>query len=150
MAPSSNWLSLTDLGRIYGISAIHCGKALQQGGFRDQHGYPTPRAVKVGAAHTSGQQNPPKSTVWNSTICKTFFEKTGYQPISRTQQIEQWVQLLAALEEGSPGIATTPAQMAEDLPSEYVGEVNNLLAKRGCLFRANTQRIKAKKTACCS
>ena len=134
MAPSSTWLSLTDLGRIYGISAIHCGRTLQQEGLRDSHGHPTPRAFKVGAAHAGSIHNHPKATVWNSTICKRFFEKTGYQPIHRSHKIDQWVQLLEALEEGSPGIAITPAQMAEDVPDEYIDEINNLLSKRGCTF----------------
>ncbi len=140
MAPSSNWLSLTDLGRIYGISAIHCGRTLQKEGLRDPNGYPTKRAVQVGAAHTSSLKHSQKTTVWNSKICKPFFEKTGYQPITRALQIEQWAQLLEALEEGSPGIAATPAQMAEELPNEYISEVNNLLARRGCIFRVNATK----------
>ena len=136
MASYTNWLSLTDLGRIYGISAIHCGKTLQREGLRDHNGYPTPRALKVGAAYTNGQNNPPRATVWNSEICQSLFEKTGYQPINHSSQIEKWVDLLHALEEGSPAISATPAQMAEDLPEEFIGEVNKLLAERGCNFRA--------------
>ncbi len=146
MAPSSTWLNLTDLGRIYGMTAIHCGRTLQKEGLRDQRGYPTPRAVQVGAAHTSSLNHSQKSTVWNSKICKSFFEKTGYQPIGRALQIEQWVQLLEALEEGSPGIAATPDQMAEEIPYEYITEVNNLLAKRGCIFRVNPTNIVAQKS----
>ena len=29
---TSLWLSLTDLGRIYGISAVHCGRLLSDAG----------------------------------------------------------------------------------------------------------------------
>ncbi len=54
---------------------------------------------------------------------------------SRALQIEQWAQLLEALDIGSPSIDTTADQMAEDLPSELVPEVNNQLAERGCHFR---------------
>ncbi len=139
MATPSTWLSLTDLGRIYGISAIHCGKALQKGGLRDQNGHPTPQALKVGAVQADNLHSLTKTTVWNSSICKTFFEKTGYQPISREHKIKQWVQLLEALEEGSPGIATTPDQMAEEIPNEFINEINSLLTKRGCHFQINTR-----------
>ena len=136
MALSSNWLSLTDLGRIYGISDIQCGRALQQQGWRDHQGRPTPHALKSGAAHAVNPNTPPKTNVWNSEICKTYLEGKGYQPVSRSVQVEQWVALLEALEAGSPSIASTPEQMAEELPKELINEVNNQLAQRGCLFRA--------------
>ena len=50
-------------------------------------------------------------------------------------QVEQWAILLEALQEGSPSINATPEQMAEELPSELIGEVNDQLAQRGCCFR---------------
>jgi hypothetical protein len=33
---TSLWLSLTDLGRIFGISAVHCGRLLSDAGLRQQ------------------------------------------------------------------------------------------------------------------
>ncbi|KZR68822.1 hypothetical protein PMIT1313_02446 [Prochlorococcus marinus str. MIT 1313] len=135
MAPSPSWLSLTDLGRIYGISAINCGRALQLQGLRDRHGRPTPGALETGAAHKHGPQTPPRTALWNAKICKGLLEKSGYQPINRTLQVEQWAELLEALEEGSPSINATAEQMAEDLPEELVGDVNDQLALRGCHFR---------------
>ncbi|MEC7382221.1 MAG: hypothetical protein VYE16_04350, partial [Cyanobacteriota bacterium] len=71
----------------------------------------------------------------NAKICKGLLEKSGYQPINRTLQVEQWAELLEALEEGSPSINATAEQMAEDLPEELVGDVNDQLAQRGCHFR---------------
>ena len=50
MAAINPWLSLTDLGRIYGISAIHCGRILEQQGWRDRRGRPTPAALEIEAA----------------------------------------------------------------------------------------------------
>ena len=107
MAPTATWLSLTDLGLIYGISANHCGRALQQQGWRDRHGRPTPGALQIGAAFPHGPLNPSRTALWNDSICRAFLEKTGYQPISRSLKIDQWAQLLAALEEGSPSINLT-------------------------------------------
>ncbi len=135
MMPLSNWLSLTDLSRIYGISVMHCGRALEQQGWRDRHGHPTLEALKVNAASTKGPHNTPGVTLWNKEICREILEKTGYEPLSRSLRIEQWAQLLEALEEGSPSINTTAAQMAEELPEELVIEVNDRLALRGCPFR---------------
>ena len=54
MTNSQLWLSLTDLGRMYGISAIHCGRALNLNGLRDQKGKPTQEAIQAGAAYTTG------------------------------------------------------------------------------------------------
>ncbi len=140
MANSEAWLSLTDLGRIYGISAIHCGKTLKQQGWRDQHGRPTPNALQVGAAVSTGNQNDFGTALWNAKVCKALLEKTGYQPIRKSIQIKQWVQLLEALEEGSPSINTTAEQMAEELPRELVVDVNNQLAARGCSFRIKNNK----------
>ena len=47
MAAFNPWLSLTDLGRIYGISAIHCGRILEQQGWRDRRGRPTQEALEA-------------------------------------------------------------------------------------------------------
>ena len=141
MKTSSPWLSLKDLGRIYGISTPHCGRALQTKGWRDKNGSPTQLALKNGVAYLSSEDNQSTSTLWNSDICKTFLEQSGYQPISREIQIEQWVTLIEALEQGSPAIASTPEQMAEELPKELVSEVNNKLAIRGCIFRAEEEKI---------
>ncbi len=134
MAPQ-NWLSLADLGQIYGISAIHCGRALQKQGWRNQHGLPTPKALEMGAASNEGIHTRPKPALWNEDICKKVLEKTGYQPISKALQVEQWAKLLEALEEGSPSINATADQMAEELPLELVKAVNDQLAIRGSDFR---------------
>lgn len=141
MIATPTWTSLTDLGRIYGISAIHCGRALQQQGWRDRHGRPTDIAFKAGAAYQSGPHCQPRSALWNVEICSALLEQNGYQRMSRSNQVAQWTQLLEALEEGSPSIDLTPAQMAEDLPEELVDDVNVQLAERGCDFRVTTTRI---------
>ena len=63
------------------------------------------------------------------------------QTISRTTQVHQWVQLLEALVVGSPSVAVTPEQMAEDLPQELIHEVNDQLALRGCSFRVGDSKL---------
>ena len=84
MTASPSWMSLTDLGRIYGISAIHCGRALKQNGWRDNRGHPTQGALKAGAASSQGPLNHTNSSLWNTKICGALLEKTGYQQMEMT------------------------------------------------------------------
>ena len=135
MAASPNWLSLTDLGRIYGISTFHCGRSLEQLGWRDRRGGPSPAAVECGAAKTSGPHGQSQSTLWNRDLCGRAFEDKGYRPMPHSQQVQQWTHFLEAMAEGSPSIDATVEQMAEDIPGDLIDDVNHELAARGCRFR---------------
>jgi hypothetical protein len=137
MAASASWLSLTDLGRIYGISAIHCGRTMEHLGWRDSRGRPTPIAVDMGAAMSSGPHSQGRGTLWNRDICGRELQARGYSPMSRSLQVQQWTQFLEAMEEGSPSIDATVEQMAEDIPGELAEDVNHQLAARGCRFRVS-------------
>ncbi len=135
MGNSTTWISLNDLGRFYGISAIHCGKILNQRGWRDRRGQPSAEALKVQAARHLGPHGQTQSVVWNQELCGGLLEANGHQPVSLSRQIDQWSQLLEAMQSGSPSITATAAQMAEDMPNELVDGVNQQLAERGCSFR---------------
>ena len=135
MGNSITWVSLNDLGRFYGISAIHCGKILNQRGWRDRRGQPSAEALKVQAARHLGPHGQTQSVVWNQELCGGLLEANGHQPVSLSRQIDQWSQLLEAMQSGSPSITATAAQMAEDMPNELVDGVNQQLAERGCSFR---------------
>ena len=135
MGNSTTWISLNDLGRFYGISAIHCGKILNQRGWRDRRGQPSTEALKVQAARHLGPHGQTQSVVWNQELCGGLLEANGHQPVSLSRQIDQWSQLLEAMQSGSPSITATAAQMAEDMPNELVDGVNQQLAERGCSFR---------------
>ena len=147
MAASSSWLSLTDLGRIYGISAIHCGRTMEHLGWRDRRGKPTPAALEAGAAMSSGPHGPGRATLWNRDICGKELQARGYEPMSHGLQVQQWTQFLEAMTEGSPSIAATVEQMAEEIPGELVDDVNPQLASRGCSFRVPNQSIQARRSA---
>ena len=137
MGNSTSWISLNDLGRFYGISAIHCGKILNQRGWRDRRGQPSAEALKVQAARHLGPHGQTQSVVWNQELCGGLLEANGHQPVSLSRQIDQWSQLLEAMQSGSPSITATAAQMAEDMPNELVDGVNQQLAERGCSFRVH-------------
>ena len=133
------WLTLTELGQLFGISSTHCGRALDRLGWRDRHGRPTPAAVDAGAAAASGPSLQNRSPLWNSTVCTSLLKRQGYQRLTRAEHVKQWAALPEALSEGSSAITTTPQQMAEDLPAELVDDVNHQLSRRGCLFQASTK-----------
>ena len=137
MGNSTTWISLNDLGHFYGISAIHCGKILNQRGWRDRRGQPSAEALKVQAARHLGPHGQTQSVVWNQELCGGLLEANGHQPVSLSRQIDQWSQLLEAMQSGSPSITATAAQMAEDMPNELVDGVNQQLAERGCSFRVH-------------
>ena len=137
MATSPQWLSLTDLGRMYGLSAIDCGKTLKNKGWRDENGFPTNSAVEAGAVTSKRNNNFLNNILWNAKVCKELFEKTGYQTMTRALEISQWARLLEAMDIGSPSITTTAKQMAEELPKELIEEVNIQLELRGSTFRVN-------------
>ncbi|MEY3750257.1 MAG: hypothetical protein RLZZ186_676 [Cyanobacteriota bacterium] len=133
------WLSLTDLGRIYGISAVHCGRLLSEAGLRDSSGQPSRHALRCGCAIRGHQPHAHGPTQWHRQHCRAAFERAGLQPIQRTTLVQQWAQLLSALTEGSPSISTSADQMAEDLPSELVDPVNAELRDIGCSFQVSNR-----------
>ena len=61
--------------------------------------------------------------------------------MSRSLQVEQWTQLLEALQVGSPSITATADQMAEEMPGELLEDVNHQLAARGCRYRVSPRSL---------
>jgi hypothetical protein len=64
-------------------------------------------------------------------------EAKGHQPLSLSRQIDQWCQLLEAMQAGSPSITSTADQMAEEMPNELVDAVNKQLSELGYSFRVH-------------
>ena len=131
---SSQWLTLSDLGRRFGLSAKHCGLALDHQGWRDRNGQPTQTAITAGAAQSYNNHHHRSSNRWNADICCTVISRENHS-INRGEHVEQWVTLLEAMEEGSASISTSPSQMAKDLPLDLIEEVNLQLSQRGCRFQ---------------
>ena len=73
--------------------------------------------------------------LWNADLCADVLEKRGYRPVTRSEHIDQWANLLEAMTAGSPSITTTADQMAEDLPQHLVEDVNRQLSRRGCRYQ---------------
>jgi hypothetical protein len=137
------WLSLTDLGRIYGISAVHCGRLLSDAGLRQQNGAPSSKALQQGLAYQHHPHASCPSAVWNGEGCATLLQEQGLRPMAERNLIDQWADLLSALEQGSPSINTSAEEMASDLPANLVTQVNQELRQRGCRFQ-----VRRKASAC--
>ena len=132
---ASPWLTLTDLGRIYGISAVHCGRLLHDAGLRSGDGEPTTQALQSGCATPPHHQLHGSEPIWHRQHCGQAFEAAGLVTVQRASLVQQWAALLSALTEGSPSINTSAAQMAEDVPGELVDPVNLELRELGCSFQ---------------
>ncbi|TGG85840.1 MAG: hypothetical protein ERJ67_00705 [Aphanocapsa feldmannii 277cV] len=130
------WITLTDLGRMFGISAVQCGRVLSDASLRDHDGLPTKEAVDQGYAYRRPEQNANRSTLWHQSHCEQLLRQNGLEPVDETRLVEQWVELLEALDEGSPSILADPQDMAaEEMPMELVGRVNQRLQDRGSGLR---------------
>jgi len=135
----AHWLSLTDLGRIYGISAVHCGRLLSEAGLRQGNGAPSPSALRQGLAYQHHPQSPNPSAVWNAQGCSPLLQEQGLQPMAEHLLVGQWADLLVALLQGSSAISTSAEEMASDLPLELVRPVNLELQQRGCSFQVGAR-----------
>jgi len=132
---ASAWLTLTDLGRIYGISAMHCGRLLSAAGLRDAKGQPTAEALQAGCALAQPSQSQGGQPAWHRQHCHQTFAAAGLDTVQPSTLVQQWADLLSALTEGSPSISTSADQMAEELPGELVEPVNVQLRELGCSFQ---------------
>ena len=134
---TSQWLTLSDLGRRFGLSARHCGHALGHEGWRDRNGHPTQAAITAGAAQRHNHLHHSPSNRWSLEVCAAILSSHGKSPIHRIEQISQWVTLLEAMEEGSASLSTSTDQMAEDLPLDLIEDVNHQLSHRGCRYQVH-------------
>ena len=124
------------------------GRCIQFGapchGCRDRRGRPTQSALDANAAMQTGPHGQGRTVLWNRTVCSELLEQKGYEPMSRSLQVEQWTQLLEALQVGSPSITATADQMAEEMPGELLEDVNHQLAARGCRYRVSPRSLHAR------
>jgi hypothetical protein len=148
-AAETHWLSLTDLGRIYGISAVHCGRLLSDAGLRQGNGAPSAQALTQGLAYQHHPHSPNPSAVWNEQGCAPLLQGQGLRPMAENHLINQWADLLAALVQGSPSISISAEEMAGDLPQDLVTPVNLELKQRGCSFQVRQHAQPKRKASAC-
>ncbi|MEB3201148.1 MAG: hypothetical protein VKK62_11565 [Synechococcaceae cyanobacterium] len=146
---SSEWLSLTDLGRQYGVSAVLIGKMLRQSGLRLSSGEPSPEALRAGLALRQ-QAGHHHQALWHRLYCAPYVEAQGLEPQRQLRLVGLWADLLHALQQGSPSIAVSAEEMAGDIPNELISPVNRALRQRGCNFQVRPVRRGARPRPVCS
>jgi len=143
-----DWLSLTELGRLYGISAVHTGRVLDQAGLRLKGGSPTASALEAGLAlcQHPGHHH---QALWSHQGCAPYLESQGLEPLQQRTLVGLWADLLSALQQGAPAISVSAEEMAGDMPRELVRPVNRALRDRGCSFQVKPlRRAAAPRPAC--
>lgn len=132
----AEWLTLTEIGRLYGISAVHIGKLLQAAGLRQLDGLPSPEALRLGLAHRR-HSCPTRQTLWHREGCAPHLERQGLRPRHQRQLEELWADLISDLQQGSPAVVMSAEDVARDLPADLVAPVNRRLRERGCSFQVS-------------
>ena len=148
-SPTIDWLSLTELGRLYGISAILTGRLLVASGLRSPEGSPSAEALSSGLAlcqHPGDHHQ----ALWNRQGCAPHLERQGLVPLQQPTLVGLWADLLAAMQQGSPSISVSAEEMADDMPRELVRPVNRELRQRGCSFQVKPLRRAAAPRPACS
>ena len=133
--PAVEWLSLTDLGRLYGVSAVQTGRILVAAGLRERSGEPTAEALRQGLAVMGPPRHHHHSALWSRQGCASVLERDGLMPMAQRSLVSLWADLLSALQLGAPGISTSAEEMASELPQELVRPVNLALRQLGSSFR---------------
>ena len=128
------WLSLTELGRLYGISAVHTGRLLDAAGLRLPGGEPSSEAISSGLARRlhPGRRN---QALWNQQACEPHLVRQGLAPRKQPNLVGLWADLLSALQQGSPWVNASAEEMAGEIPGDLVTPVNRELRLRGCSFQ---------------
>ena len=135
--PVPEWLTLTEIGRLYGVSAVHAGKLLQSAGLRQLDGRPSPEALRLGLAHKR-HSCPSRQTLWNREGCARHLERQGLRPRSQRPLVDLWVDLISDLQQGAPAVVMSAEDLMEELPADLVAPVNRRLRERGCSFQVST------------
>jgi len=144
-----DWVSVTDLGRVYGISAMHTSKLLEAAGLRLASGEASARAVEAGLARPPHSAQP-RQILWHREGCGKHLERQGQVPRQQHNPIRLWADLLTALEQGSDAVIISAEEMATEIPRELVAPVNRELRQRGCSFQVDQRlrRAAAPRPAC--
>ncbi|MFN9646402.1 MAG: hypothetical protein ACK6BG_15080 [Cyanobacteriota bacterium] len=137
MAPPPSlpdWLTLTEMGRLYGISAVYTGKLLQGAGLRQLDGLPSAEALRLGLA-LRRHCTPNRQTLWHREGCAPHLERQGVRPQRQRQLVDLWADLISDLQQGFPAVVMSAEDVAEEVPAELVAPVNRRLRERGCSFQ---------------
>jgi hypothetical protein len=76
----NSYLSQTDLGKMYGVTAFRIGKWLIEAGMRGKNGIPTAYALRMGITQQRPSTNPGTYYwVWSRDAVIEIFHDLGYE-----------------------------------------------------------------------
>jgi hypothetical protein len=82
---SEVFLSLTELGKLYGVSSHQIGKWLKQVGLRTKDNKPSPRAFKEGYVEQRGSTQPGTYYwIWHGEKTLKVLTEAGFKPGGNT------------------------------------------------------------------
>ena len=142
------WLNLTDLGRLHGISAVHCGRLLSDAGLRRPDGRPSRLALHRSLAKHTGSHHLQRGALWHRSGCGAVLAQQGVVLLGRQRLIEQWAELLHTLVGGIEAVSTSAEEMAQELPVDLVAPVNRALQERGSSFQVQAAQARRRASAC--
>jgi hypothetical protein len=148
LGPQPEWLSLTDLGRLHGISAVHCGRLLSEAGLRRSDGRPSRLALHRSLAQPIGGHRHHRGALWHRAGCTAVLERQGVSLLGRHRLIEQWADLLETLGGGIAAVSTSAEEMAQELPGDLIAPVNRALRQRGSSFQVRRAQARRRASAC--
>lgn len=83
---NDTFLSLTDLGRLFGVSSHKIGKWLKQVGLRTSANKPSPRAFKEGFVDQRGSTQPGTYIwVWHAEKTQKVLSEAGFKQVVNTE-----------------------------------------------------------------
>lgn len=144
----TDWLSLTDLGRLYGISAVHCGRILSAAGLRLEGGAPSQQALERGLALRPLPHRHNRSALWNRLGCAAVLDRQGLRPMAQQRLIHQWADFLEALVMASSAVCVSAEEIAGEMPPQLVSPVNRELRQRGNRFQVRRPQASRRDSAC--
>lgn len=147
---ASDWLDLTDLGRIYGLSASRTARLLTTAGLLTSGGGPSATALAEGLVRLPHGPDRTGPMLWNRQRCAPRLEGLGVSPQPQRSLVSLWADLLSTLQQDSAAVCITAEDMAGDMPRELVRPVNRELRLRGCPFQVSLplRRAAAPRPAC--
>lgn len=147
--PEGTWLSLTDLGRLHGISAVQCGRLLEVAGVRERDGAPSRHALRAGLARRPAGRRRPGGEMWHRRGCGAVLEDQGLPTAAERRLVDLWADLLEALQANREAVLADAEELASELPGELVEPVNAALRQRGCGFQLQPTAQASRSASAC-
>ncbi|MBL1209445.1 hypothetical protein [Geminocystis sp. GBBB08] len=129
------WSNLTNLGKIYGLSAIKMGKKLKELGLRNDEGKPTEKALLEGFAQSTPLKDGSPFYMWHKHKILELMRETGFQKLDENEILAQdlakeWIKINQLYEEAISGFEEEGLFMEAE-------EIRKTAIKKGLIPKIN-------------